>query len=862
MKLVSCHINNFGALHNKDINFNKGMTCFCDENGKGKSTFAAFIRAMLYGMPTNTKRSRDFNDREHYYPFAGGQFGGSLVIEKGGKEYRIERIFDKRSEKSDELKIIDGKGDFINCQIPGEFFFEIDEESFSRTAFVTSKDIDISNTVSINHKLNNFVDNTNEENNFDKIILLLTTKYKCLKADRGNKGTISTISDQIYEKETGISNLEKTNSGLSEKYTKLNALDAELNELKQKSNDIRRSDVLCSFWQHYDSITCQEKKKTEQSDKIMLSYPCGIPEKLEADKIKMLSANLNTEEVFIEQSVFPLKKEEDLRNLNLIFVEGVPSDENLSEINDRIGILAEKESKLQYINDLQEKNFAARLHEKFIRGVPDDKSIEEKKKLCEKITNNEKSIEQYEKSLYSEISVNVPKKKTALPLIFTVIGFCLLAIGVLICFFDLSTGIILTVAAIFLLLIVNRINIRQPVLSVNPDLQRKIIDMKSENEKFIAELRPFCYEYGIQDKPSLNDFVNLANDKKDYSEFIFNREKAEKEANDSRKFCDGERIKIMKFFKKYCVEGNNLTDLYMELIRKKSEYVLFEKEKTYAGITRTKHIKDHDEIIKQINEILIKYELSVDNNAAEFANKILSDIKDLQRLHEDAEYYKTEAEKYKTEKGLTNRPLMETSVNNQQLNDLIHRKEIEQNSLSCEIKDDELQLETLHEIREEVENLKILKENKENEYRIIKKTIGFFEDAENSLREKYVGPIESKYKEYIDRISNDLGCDMGMNFNFEITYDKEGAARNSRHLSSGQRTCMELCLRFSMIENMYISEKPFVIMDDPFANLDEKHLANSIEVTNELSREIQILYFCCHHSREIKTVDKQIIRIL
>ena len=56
MKLIRCHIENFGVLSDFDFSFAEGLTTICQSNGFGKSTFAAFIKAMFYGFP----RTGDF----------------------------------------------------------------------------------------------------------------------------------------------------------------------------------------------------------------------------------------------------------------------------------------------------------------------------------------------------------------------------------------------------------------------------------------------------------------------------------------------------------------------------------------------------------------------------------------------------------------------------------------------------------------------------------------------------------------------------------------------------------------------------------------------------------------------------------
>ena len=93
MKIIKCHVINFGTLSNKDYSFKEGMNSILNENGEGKSTLAAFIRVMFFGFYGDGKRKAEENERLKYYPWQGGIYGGNLVFEAGGREYRLERTF-------------------------------------------------------------------------------------------------------------------------------------------------------------------------------------------------------------------------------------------------------------------------------------------------------------------------------------------------------------------------------------------------------------------------------------------------------------------------------------------------------------------------------------------------------------------------------------------------------------------------------------------------------------------------------------------------------------------------------------------------------------------------------------------------
>ena len=94
MRLIQCHIENFGKLHDVTIDFHEGLNRICQKNGWGKSTLGAFLRVMLYGFEGESKRTNHFeNERKRYEPWQGGVYGGSLTFALGDKQYIVNRIF-------------------------------------------------------------------------------------------------------------------------------------------------------------------------------------------------------------------------------------------------------------------------------------------------------------------------------------------------------------------------------------------------------------------------------------------------------------------------------------------------------------------------------------------------------------------------------------------------------------------------------------------------------------------------------------------------------------------------------------------------------------------------------------------------
>ena len=208
MKLLTYHIENYGKIQNADGSFQEGLTCICEANGFGKTTLASFLKAMFYGLPTYKSTSK-FNERQHFYPFNGGKFGGNVTFEWEGKVYKIERFFDEKTGVQDSVamycngSLCTGFGEEI-----GKGIFGLDEASFKKTVFITLDELDIASTHSINEKLNHSVQSIDGEDvKYEKALEILEKAKKRLKAGRGNNDLISATQEEIRSLQEEIRNL-------------------------------------------------------------------------------------------------------------------------------------------------------------------------------------------------------------------------------------------------------------------------------------------------------------------------------------------------------------------------------------------------------------------------------------------------------------------------------------------------------------------------------------------------------------------------------------------------------------------------------------------------------------------------------
>lgn len=156
MRLYTCHVENFGGLHDLDLDFREKLHTVREDNGWGKSTLAAFLLIMFYGFANEKSRSEISNERRRYAPWQQGIYGGSVTFSWKGRMLRLERVFGLKNAGEDTAAVYDADtnlpaGDFPDD--PGEMLFSIDRESFARTVFIAQQDCGTEATSGIQAKI-------------------------------------------------------------------------------------------------------------------------------------------------------------------------------------------------------------------------------------------------------------------------------------------------------------------------------------------------------------------------------------------------------------------------------------------------------------------------------------------------------------------------------------------------------------------------------------------------------------------------------------------------------------------------------------------------------------------------------------
>ena len=257
MILKELNLIGFGKFQGKKIKLEEGINLIYGENEMGKSTIHSFVDGIFYGfLRPNVRSALYTEEHKKYDPWNGNRYGGLLIFEQEGIDYRIEREFTKGKENTKVLKgataeditksIDTGSGRILQ---PGIHFFGFNTSVFSNTISIkqlaTRTDDNLAKEVT--EKLINVTTALDDEISVDRAILDLKTRMDEIGTERAPTRpyarNIKKI-DSLYNEKKGILlKKDEYESFLEKKSVLLKELDKEEENLKVLEKDFINAEI-------------------------------------------------------------------------------------------------------------------------------------------------------------------------------------------------------------------------------------------------------------------------------------------------------------------------------------------------------------------------------------------------------------------------------------------------------------------------------------------------------------------------------------------------------------------------------------------------------------------------------------------
>jgi len=159
------------------------------------------------------------------------------------------------------------------------------------------------------------------------------------------------------------------------------------------------------------------------------------------------------------------------------------------------------------------------------------------------------------------------------------------------------------------------------------------------------------------------------------------------------------------------------------------------------------------------------------------------------------------------------------------------------------------QVQRIPEIRDELQQWQEKKKADQKKSDLLDDTMALLEQAKENLSGSYLGPVRAGFAGYLKKLWGEQKGQVLVTPDLEVQLERGGAVRELGYFSAGQTDTVMLCMRLALVDALFREEKPFVILDDPFINLDDAHTAQALKLLKTLSGERQIIYLTCNSSR-------------
>lgn len=833
MKLIDLTISAFGALRDYHIDFEDGITACFEQNGFGKTTLAAFIKSMFYSFPTARKtQSADSSERAKYYPFSGGNYGGRLTFEVGGRQYRIIRSFDRYSITGDTFELIDAKtgkpsGDY--SENIGTELFGVDESGFVKSTFSNGESDFSLMPLSIRNKISAVTDSADDMDEFESAKSRLSDAIKKIE---GKNGKIDTSKRTIQLSKTDIERLKNEEDEfkrISNEIKELSDKKAELEKEKNRISDIisakRSAEATEIKKASFQKLHAKCKDLSDKIASLKAKYSGKIPRNSEVLSLSEKIEAYNTSLILRAEEQKKLQNPE-LKAISGLFENDFPTDEEIGSISNQIRLIDKftgdieraKEEKAEFFRKLS----ALSIHN--AENIPSDAELSRIRSL----------------SLAPQTAQGTKNSP-----IFIILSAILLALGLGLIFVNMVLGIATSAVGAVAL-----------IASLLLNSVKKMVGAASNtNAQTSSEIKEFLLNFGFSPDADINAAVDKL---KAYLSVKTEIESCDADIKASEQSLAASLKICWEFMDAFSPDKQNSANDEFEKLRRSRERYLFEivpskdKEKDISNaISRLE--TDICDILTQIGA-----EKTLPDNFDSKLSEIKADISEFERLCAELEIAEKETNEAKENLGEQISAPQEETASIEELTESLQGVETAISEISSKIPELSLTASRLSQSRERINELEEVIENETEaivgfdlKLKNLKNALEFLIKAKDELSKKYSKGLNESFSKYSVMFFDKDIADARLDSELSLSVEREGIGRIPEFFSSGQKSVMDVCLRLSLIEVMFEKEKPFLILDDPFVALDEKNLKSALRLLKEASRDFQIVYLTCHESRMI-----------
>jgi DNA repair exonuclease SbcCD ATPase subunit len=881
MKLISCHIENFGKLHAFSCDFKPGINVIFKENGWGKTTLTVFLTVMFYGFVNEHKRSLLENERKRYTPWQRGTYGGQLVFVQKNKTYCLKRTFGKKLSE-DTFNLTDATTNLASNDFSsrlGEEFFGIDRESFEKTLYLAQQDCQTNVTPGISAKIGNLTDEQADISGYETVKQKLKETLNHLTPKR-KTGEINRLEQQKSELLAQLNQrpvVLKQASELKEKSSKqklavqqLQQQQAVLQQKMQALSKLKDQQVLTT---QYQALKSQQQRLKAQLAEMKSSFPKGLPALEELSTCQQLAGQLENQRQLLQEQVLTPRQQQQLAELQQQFLACSVDQTVLKQRTADLFRLQE----LQQVSknqQLSESEFQQLQNEQqyFTQHSLDKQQLENLSTLLRHYKAAEILLQQKNaafsawQQLNPEPKILDPKKQL---LIWLTAAWGILAIIWLLIFHQPFWGVfLLIITGITGWLAKKQANQQEEKIKSQSkqsvdlanEVQRAQIDLQQLADELLKKLQVAQLNLTIAELAAQLPALQLQ-----YQQFKQLQQRFQATQNSQQNIEIYQlKQKISAFLADYGIKVTTENEFSTQLQQLTFNWRQYQQLRKQQQTVDKKKAAIKSESL-QLSSFFAEYglkQLPEISTQLQKLRDVLLKITDLQqKWQENSAAIAKFKEKYNVSQ------LAEPIIGNPETLEKINQKFTENKRQTDHLQtqlnifaDQQTQLfDQLQQLDQAADQLDQLQEKLaavKQRYQIIKLTDKYLKKAKDNFSARYMQPIMTAFEHYHQYLAATDPHQYQLDAELNLRVKGVSRQHDLEFLSDGYQDLIGICRRMSLIDAMYPQAQPPIIFDDPFANLDQAKLQGGLRLLQKLGKDHQIIYLTCHPSRTLTAIGR------
>lgn len=208
----------FGRLEKARLEPGPGLTLIHAPNEGGKSTWAAFWRAMLYGIDTRDRDKKGYlADKNRYQPWSGAPMEGEVVLEYEGRDITIRRGPRGNTPFGSFTAVYTGTQEPVpglaasNC---GELLTGVGAEVFTRSAFLGNGNLSLTTAPELERRIAALVTSGEEDVSFSQAMGRLK-EWKNRRQVNRSVGEIPRLEAELAQTQEALEQLERVSADVA-----------------------------------------------------------------------------------------------------------------------------------------------------------------------------------------------------------------------------------------------------------------------------------------------------------------------------------------------------------------------------------------------------------------------------------------------------------------------------------------------------------------------------------------------------------------------------------------------------------------------------------------------------------------------